>query len=97
MERLPFAYVALALVFGLLVLGMWLAAYLSLRKPPSDLTTMDKAIGFMLLGPAFGPLHAKLSARGYRLTVREKAGLVFVLGVVAVIVIGSVINGYLLT
>lgn len=88
------AYVALALAWGLAAVGAWVAGFRYFRDRPTQLSAKDKAIGFMLAGPFFGPLHSSLSARGYRLTRREKAGLLFIFGVIAVIIIGAIVNGY---
>ena len=75
MERLPVTYAALALAFGLLAFGLWTAVARLLRKPPSDLTSMERAIGYLMLGRFFGPLHTRLHARGERLTPLKGLGL----------------------
>jgi hypothetical protein len=97
MERMPFIYVALALGVGFLALCAWIAAYFYYRNRPSELSTKDKVLGFMLGGPFFSALHASLSARGYKLTLFEKVGLVVVVAVVVVLAIGGVIHGYVRT
>src|SRR3970040_1280803 len=75
MERLPITYAALALAFGLLAFGLWTAVARLLRKPPPDLTSMERAIGYLMLGRFFGPLHTRLHARGERLTPLKGLGL----------------------
>lgn len=94
MDRLPFAYVAIAVVLGIAVLAGWLAAFRYLRQRPPELSSKDKMLGFMLAGPFFGLLHSSLSSRGYQLTRRETLGLLFVAAVVLTIIVGAIVHGY---
>jgi hypothetical protein len=93
MDMAPYAYQALALSLALIAIGAWVAGFRYFRNRPAQLSPKDKLIGFMLAGPFFGPIHSSLNARGYTLTRREKLGLLLIFGVVAVIIIGSIVNG----
>ena len=94
MERMPFAYVAIAVVIWLAAVAAWFAAFRHFRERPTQLSTKDKILGFMLAGPFFGSLHSSLSPRGYRLTKRETVGLLFIITVVVTIILGSLIHAY---
>jgi len=94
MDRWPYAYLALILVFGVAVIAAWVAGFNYLRRRPAQLSAKDKILGFMLAGPFFGALHSSLSARGYTLTRREKVGLLLIFGIAAVIIIGAIISGH---
>ena len=88
-----YAYLALALLMGGIVVAAWVAGLNYFRHRPAQLSAKEKLIGFMLAGPFFGAIHSSLSARGYKLTRREKWGLLFVGGVVFIIITGALISG----
>ena len=94
MDRMPFAYVALAVVLWLGALVTWFTAFRYFRGRSGELSTKDKVLGFMLAGPFFGVLHSSLAPRGYQLTNREAAGLLGVGAIVLAIVIGSLVHAY---
>lgn len=96
MERLPIAQIALAFAFGLLAFGLWAAVNRLLRKSPAELSPLDRLFGTMMLGRYFGPLHARLHARGYRLGLRDGFGRLLASGIVAIMLIGFLIYGHVL-
>ena len=59
MEHIPLEPWALALIAGLVLLGVLAGARRILRKPMAELSPTDRIIGSLLLGRFFGPLHAR--------------------------------------
>ena len=94
MERMPFTYVALAVLLWLGALVAWFTAFRHFRGRSGELSTKDKLIGFMLAGPFFGALHSSLGPRGYQLTKREAIGLLAIGAIVLAIIIGSLVHTY---
>jgi hypothetical protein len=93
MERMPFAYVATAVVFFLAFIGMYVWVYRRFQRRSSQLTPFDHFLGYCI----FGPVHGSLARRGYKLTPRESFGLALILVVVLTIVFGAVIQAYAAT
>jgi hypothetical protein len=59
MERLPLEPWAMALIAGVVLLGVLAGVRRILRKPMVELSPVDRIIGSLLLGRFFGPLHAR--------------------------------------
>jgi len=94
MERMPYGYIVLAVVLWLALVTAWFWAWGYFRDRRAALSGKDKFLGFLLAGPLFGPLHSRLSAKGYILTPREKIGLLAIGSVVLIIIVGALIDGY---
>jgi hypothetical protein len=94
MEQTPFPYVLVVVLLAGAALVAWVIGIRYFRDRPSVLTAKEKAVGFMLAGPFFGPLHSSLSARGYKLSTREKIGLGLILAMMLIAIIGSVVFGH---
>ena len=94
MERVPFEYILLAVALWVALVFGWFLAWGYFRNRPAELSGKDKLIGFFLAGPFFGPLHSRLSAKGYVLSARERTGLLIIGAVVIVIIVGALIDGY---
>ena len=94
MDRMPFAYVAIAVVLWLVATVAWFLAFRYFRGRSGELSAKDKFIGFMLAGPFFSALHSSLGPRNYRLTKREALGLLIVGAIVLTIIVGSLVQAY---
>jgi hypothetical protein len=94
MEQTPFPYVLVLVLLAGAALVAWVIGIRYFRGRPSELTAKEKAFGFLLAGPFFGPLHSSLSARGYKLSTREKLGLAVIAAMMLIAIIGSLVFGY---
>lgn len=59
MDQLPLEPWTLALIAGLVLIGVLAGVRRILRKPMAELSPVDRVIGSLLLGRFFGPLHAR--------------------------------------
>ena len=94
MEQTSFPYLLVVVVLAGVALFAWFIGIRYFRGRPSELTVKEKAFGFLLAGPFFGPVHSSLSARGYKLSNREKLGLALILAMMLIATVGSLIFGY---
>jgi hypothetical protein len=94
MDAATMPYLLVVVILAGIAVVAWFIGLRYFSQRPAELSPKERAFGFLLAGPFFGPLHSSLSARGYKLSVREKSGLAFVIAIVLVAIIGSLVFGY---
>lgn len=79
MERLP-----LVAVLAFVAFGIWAAIDRLLKKPPAELSQMDRLFGYLLVGRHFGSIHARVHERGYLFSPDVKRALQIALALVVI-------------
>jgi hypothetical protein len=88
MERLP-----LVAVLAFVAFGIWAAFDRLLKKPPGELTQMDRLFGYLLVGRHFNSIHARVHERGYVFRPRVKRALQIVLVFAALALFAAAMAG----
>jgi hypothetical protein len=87
MQHFPLVAVAAFVAFGI-----WAAIDRLLKKPPAELSQMDRLFGYLLVGRHFHSIHARVHERGYLFSPKVKRALQIALAVVALALFGAAIS-----